>query len=162
MGKFSDTRRHKSWNRPYVQAQVEAGENPDSGSEPDLSAEDIAPARLLVFTAPVGEGTDIPRIFSNYEKKLKFNPGIISDLYENISAAFRDGKQYIPDEDEMEIITSKSWHPDLFLPGVGKDGVQAEVARYLADHEPAAVIIRTLMLRIETERCLAFCVMLAA
>ena len=164
MGKFSDTRRHKSWNGPYVQAQVETGENPGAGNAPDIPpvSEEIAAARLLVFTAPVGEGTVIPRVFSNYEKKLKFNPGIMSDLYENISAALPDGNHNLPDEDEMEIITSRNWHPDFFSPGAGKDDVKADVMRYMADHEPAAIIIRTLMLRIETEHCLAFCVMLAA
>lgn len=151
MGKFSDTRRHKSWDGPYVNAQI---------SDRNDAMEDISASRMLVFTAPFGEGSEVPRIFSNYEKKLKFNPGIIADLYENIISAMPQKNITLPDEDSMEIITSKNWHPGLFGPDEKEEAVKEDAVRYLQEKEPGAVIKKTFLLHIQLERCLVLCVLL--
>ena len=150
MGKFSDTRRHRSWNRSYINAQVLDGEN----------EEEVPVSRMVALTAPFGEGGEIPRIFTDYEKKLKYNPGIQSDLYETIASAVPHRKYPLPDEDDLEIITSKSWHPDLFDPEVDEAEVKEEALRYFMSREPDAVIKKTVLLRVETEHCLVICVMM--
>lgn len=155
MGKFSETRRHKSWNFSQNTAKFAPVQEQKHDDEADFQIK-----RMLVFTAPYGEGNDIPRFFTNYERKLKFNPGIISDLFESIRAVLPPSKYPLPDEDCMEIITSKSWHPGLFNPGTSEDSVAGEVKQYLDGSEPSAKIKRSLLLRIEQEQCLVFCALM--
>ena len=152
MGKFSDTRRHTSWNFSLNTAKFEPVHE-----EKNAPAEDFLISRMLVFTAPYGEDGNIPRFFTNYEKKLKFNPGIISDLFESILKVLPQSKYPLPDEDCMEIITSKNWHPGVFAPDVDEKTVGLEAGKYLEANEPSVKAKRTLLLRIEDERCLVFC-----
>lgn len=154
MGKFSDTRRHASWNFSLNTAKFE----PVRQEQGD-SAEDFPISRMIVFTAPYGEGGVISRFFANYERKLKFNPGIISDLFESILKVLPQSRYPLPDEDCMEIITSKNWHPEAFGPDANEEAVAPEVRKYLLENEPSVKEKRTLLLRIEGEHCLVFCVL---
>jgi hypothetical protein len=123
----------------------------------EMPAGDLQVSRMLVFTSPYGEGSDIPRRFKVYERKLQYNPGIASELYESIVSALPPGMSSIPDEDSMEIIPSSEWHPDMFGTDTSEDHIREAVSAYLQTGETGSAIQSGCLMQIESEACLVFC-----
>ena len=154
MGIFSDTRRHGGRQGSYADA------SPVSAPASSPEQEDFPVSRLLVLTAPYSSDGEIARFSAAYEKKLRFNPGIISDLFDSILAVLPRSRYPRPEEDCMEIVTSRDWHPDAFPENPDESAVRVDAERYLSDHDPSFRPVRSFLLRIESERCLAYCMVM--
>ena len=150
MGKFSDTRRHHSWNFSNIGKEVECVATIGSENEMSIGFQAV---RMIVFTAAMGD--DI-RFFARYERKLKFNPGTTAELYESIIKSLPLGTVIPPDEDSMEIITSDKWHPEPFTSEVSETELREAVKEYMEANETVVRIKAGYMMKIESENCLVF------
>ena len=65
-----------------------------------------------------------------------------------------------PEEDCMEIVTSRDWHPGAFPENPDESAVRADAEHYLSEHDPSFRPLRSFLLRIESERCLAYCMVM--
>lgn len=121
---------------------------------------DFQAVRMMVFTAPFSEDEEIPRRYKVYERKLQFNPGIASDLYDKIVSVLPPGISAVPDDDSMEIIPSANWHPDTFKPDAGEIEIRDAVVIYLQENESGAAIQAGCLMHVESENCLVFCALM--